>query len=176
MDVIHFTQGATDPLTSFGASGARFLPLADGSGDTYVSCLHLERGARITAPSIPTPQRSSSSTAASPSSPISTPAFNSPAAWAPYAPTTNPISSNRPPAPLSSSSKRPISSHTPAGYPRPNALLDRRGPATPPSRDSGYAIGPRGGLICMRFPDSGLVYRSEAMDRFSSRIPDSLRL
>jgi hypothetical protein len=26
MDVIHFTQGATDPPTSFGASGARFLP------------------------------------------------------------------------------------------------------------------------------------------------------
>jgi hypothetical protein len=52
MDVIHFTQGATDPLTSFGASGARFLPLADGTGDTHVSCLHLEKGARVNAPSI----------------------------------------------------------------------------------------------------------------------------
>jgi hypothetical protein len=52
MDVIHFTHGATDPLTGFESSGARFLPLADGSGDTHISCLHLEKGSRITAPSI----------------------------------------------------------------------------------------------------------------------------
>jgi hypothetical protein len=52
MDVIHFTQGATDPLKGFDSAGARFVPLADGSGDTHVSCLHLERGGRITAPSI----------------------------------------------------------------------------------------------------------------------------
>ena len=52
MDVIHFTQGATDPLTGFDASGAGFLPLAVGTGDTHVSCLHLEKGATVSAPSI----------------------------------------------------------------------------------------------------------------------------
>jgi hypothetical protein len=52
MRVIHFTQGATDPLRQFRATGAHFVPLADGSGDTHVSCLHLEKGGRITAPSI----------------------------------------------------------------------------------------------------------------------------
>jgi hypothetical protein len=52
MDVIHFTRGATDPLKGFGATGARFLPLADGTGDTHVSCLHLEQGGKISAPSI----------------------------------------------------------------------------------------------------------------------------
>jgi redox-sensitive bicupin YhaK (pirin superfamily) len=51
MDVIHFTHNATDRLRSFGARGARFLPLADGTCDTHVSCLHLEEGARIPAPS-----------------------------------------------------------------------------------------------------------------------------
>jgi hypothetical protein len=52
MRVIHFTHGATDPLEGFGATGARFLPLADGIGDTHVSCMHLEEGATIEAPSI----------------------------------------------------------------------------------------------------------------------------
>jgi hypothetical protein len=52
MDVIHFTKGATDPLESFGASGACFLPLADGQGDTHLSCLHLKKGGKIAAPSI----------------------------------------------------------------------------------------------------------------------------
>jgi hypothetical protein len=52
MRVIHFTQGATDLLTGFDSSGARFLPLADGTGDTHISCLHLEQGARVNAPSI----------------------------------------------------------------------------------------------------------------------------
>jgi hypothetical protein len=52
MDVIHFTQGATDPLNDFGAKGVRFLPLADGTGDPHVSCAHLESGATIQAPSI----------------------------------------------------------------------------------------------------------------------------
>jgi len=51
MKVIHFTHGATDPLEGFGATGARFLPLADGIGDTHVSCMHLEKGARIAWPS-----------------------------------------------------------------------------------------------------------------------------
>jgi hypothetical protein len=52
MDVIHFTRGAADPLSEFNATGARFLPLADGTGDTHVSCLHMEEGASIPAPSI----------------------------------------------------------------------------------------------------------------------------
>src|SRR5882724_11817222 len=52
MDVIHFTERATDPLEGFGASGASFLPLADGQGDTHISCLHLEIGGKIEAPSI----------------------------------------------------------------------------------------------------------------------------
>ncbi|MGH8228602.1 MAG: hypothetical protein ACREU3_12000 [Steroidobacteraceae bacterium] len=51
MRVIHFTHGATDPLWN-PASGARFVPLADGFGATYLSCLHLEPGARI--PEAPT--------------------------------------------------------------------------------------------------------------------------
>jgi hypothetical protein len=52
MDVIHFTQGATDPLNDFRAKGVRFLPLADGTADSHVSCAHLEPGATIQAPSI----------------------------------------------------------------------------------------------------------------------------
>jgi hypothetical protein len=32
MDVIHFTQGATDPLTGFDSARSRFVPLADGTG------------------------------------------------------------------------------------------------------------------------------------------------
>lgn len=50
MHVIHFTRGATDPLTAFDSTGVRFLPLADGQGDTHVSCAHLEPGAKIGAP------------------------------------------------------------------------------------------------------------------------------
>jgi hypothetical protein len=52
MRVIHFTHRATDSLESFDASGASFLPLADGQGDTHISCLHLEIGGKIEAPSI----------------------------------------------------------------------------------------------------------------------------
>jgi hypothetical protein len=52
MRVIHFTHAATDPLPGFGATGASFLPLADGQGDTHLSCLHLEKGGKIEAPSI----------------------------------------------------------------------------------------------------------------------------
>lgn len=46
MRVIHFTQGATDPLWNT-ASGARYVLLADGFGTTHLSCLHLEPGAKI---------------------------------------------------------------------------------------------------------------------------------
>jgi hypothetical protein len=52
MRVIHFTQPAADPLKGFGAAGASFLPLADGETDTHISCLHLEKGGKIKAPSI----------------------------------------------------------------------------------------------------------------------------
>jgi redox-sensitive bicupin YhaK (pirin superfamily) len=56
MDVIHFTKRAADPLKAFGAAAAApavsFLPLADGEGDTHISCLHLEMGGKIEAPSI----------------------------------------------------------------------------------------------------------------------------
>lgn len=50
MHVIHFTRGAADPLTAFDSRSVRFLPPADGSGDTHVSCAHLEPGAQIEAP------------------------------------------------------------------------------------------------------------------------------
>jgi hypothetical protein len=52
MDVIHFIQAAADPLTSFSATGACFLPLADGNGNSHISCLHLERNAKVSSPSI----------------------------------------------------------------------------------------------------------------------------
>ena len=52
MDIIHFTHGASDPLESSGAEGAHFLPLADGHGDTHISCVHLDPGATIGAPSL----------------------------------------------------------------------------------------------------------------------------
>jgi hypothetical protein len=52
MKVVHLTLGAGDPLTSFAASGASFLPLADGGGETHINSLHLEKGGRIDAPSI----------------------------------------------------------------------------------------------------------------------------
>ena len=52
MDVIHFTHHATDPLQGFAASGARFLPLADGQGDTQISCLHLEKNGKVPSPSL----------------------------------------------------------------------------------------------------------------------------
>jgi hypothetical protein len=52
MIVIHFTHAAADPLTSFQSTGASFLPLADGQGDTHISCLHLKIDGKIEAPSI----------------------------------------------------------------------------------------------------------------------------
>jgi hypothetical protein len=52
MLIIHFTQGATDPLTTHDAKGVRFLPLADGTGESHLSCAHLEPGATVNAPSL----------------------------------------------------------------------------------------------------------------------------
>jgi redox-sensitive bicupin YhaK (pirin superfamily) len=52
MRVIHFTEGATDPLEGFDAKGVHFVPLADGSNNTHISCAHLDAGAKIDAPSL----------------------------------------------------------------------------------------------------------------------------
>jgi hypothetical protein len=51
LKIIHFTDGATDPLQAFRAQRAKFVPLADGAGDTHLSCLHLQPGATIEDPS-----------------------------------------------------------------------------------------------------------------------------
>jgi hypothetical protein len=52
MYVIHFTPGAADPLTHMGATGACFVPLMKGQGNSDVSCLHLDAHARISSPSL----------------------------------------------------------------------------------------------------------------------------
>jgi hypothetical protein len=52
MIVLHFTYLAADPLTDCDATGARFLPLMEGHGSPHVSCLHLDSGASIPAPSV----------------------------------------------------------------------------------------------------------------------------
>jgi hypothetical protein len=52
MVLMHFSPGAADPLTDFDATGARFVPLAAGQGTSHVSCLHLNSGASIPAPSL----------------------------------------------------------------------------------------------------------------------------
>ena len=57
MRVIHFTHNAADPLQGFAASRASFLHLADGQGDTHISCLHLEMDAKLKHPPSPTPPR-----------------------------------------------------------------------------------------------------------------------
>jgi hypothetical protein len=50
MKIIHFKEGATTELAEFNSRGARLVPLADGDGDTHVSCIHLAAGAEISAP------------------------------------------------------------------------------------------------------------------------------
>jgi hypothetical protein len=59
MNIIHFTRGAADPLSAFAATAAapavHFLPLADGEGDTHISCLHIERNAMVPSPSLTHP-------------------------------------------------------------------------------------------------------------------------
>jgi hypothetical protein len=52
MDVIHFTERAADPLDGFDATGALFVPLLEGQGNSHVSCLHLHSNARISSPSL----------------------------------------------------------------------------------------------------------------------------
>lgn len=50
--VSHFTRGATDPLTASDAQRGRFVPLADGGGDSHLGCAHLDPGAVIRSPSL----------------------------------------------------------------------------------------------------------------------------
>jgi len=52
MRVIHSTSPAADPLKAFDATGASFLPLADGQGGTHISRLRLSIGGKIDAPSV----------------------------------------------------------------------------------------------------------------------------
>lgn len=47
MQVIHFTEGATDPLQEIAASDARFVQLAEGSGESHLGCLHLGPGGNL---------------------------------------------------------------------------------------------------------------------------------
>jgi hypothetical protein len=51
MLIIHFTSNAADPLADFAATGTCFVPLLKGQGSFHVSCLHLNSGALIPAPS-----------------------------------------------------------------------------------------------------------------------------
>ena len=50
MQVIHFTDGASDPLQAFRSQRARFVPLADGAGETHLSCVHLRPRASVEDP------------------------------------------------------------------------------------------------------------------------------
>jgi hypothetical protein len=52
MLIIHFTEPAADPLETFDATAARFVPLMEGQGNSHVSCLHLDSNARIASPSL----------------------------------------------------------------------------------------------------------------------------
>lgn len=53
MQVIHFTQGATDELNGrFRALGVGSVSLADGAGDTHLTCLHFVPGATVLAPPV----------------------------------------------------------------------------------------------------------------------------
>jgi hypothetical protein len=49
MDVIHFTEGATDPLLAFRARLARLVPIAEGP-HVRLSCLNLASDAAIIKP------------------------------------------------------------------------------------------------------------------------------
>ena len=47
MQVIHFTEDATDQFWGSLGRGARFVTLMEATGDVHVTCLHLSPGARI---------------------------------------------------------------------------------------------------------------------------------
>jgi len=51
--VIHFTEGATDPLEEIASRGARFVQLVAGCGESNVGCLQLGAGGRLARRSIP---------------------------------------------------------------------------------------------------------------------------
>ena len=47
MQVIDFTEGATDQLWGSVGRGARFVTLLEATGDVHVTCLHLSPDARV---------------------------------------------------------------------------------------------------------------------------------
>ena len=47
MKVIHFTEGAAEHFESSQVTLTKFVPLLQGTTDTYVTCLHLLPGASI---------------------------------------------------------------------------------------------------------------------------------
>ena len=47
MQVIHFTEGATDPLEEVASRDARFVRRAVGSGESQLGCLHLGAGGSL---------------------------------------------------------------------------------------------------------------------------------
>jgi hypothetical protein len=52
MHIIQFTPAAADPLNHFGTTGAFFVPLLEGQGDSHISCLHLDSNSKIASPSL----------------------------------------------------------------------------------------------------------------------------
>jgi hypothetical protein len=50
MLVVHFTDGATDPLMAFRSQRARLVPLSDGAGEIHRSRLHLQPSASVEDP------------------------------------------------------------------------------------------------------------------------------
>jgi hypothetical protein len=47
MKVIHFTEGAAELFESSQVTLTKFIPLLQGTADTYVTCLHLLPGASL---------------------------------------------------------------------------------------------------------------------------------
>ena len=47
MKVIHFTEGAAEPFESSQVCLTKFIPLLQGTADTYVTCLHFLPGASV---------------------------------------------------------------------------------------------------------------------------------
>jgi hypothetical protein len=47
MKVIHFTEGAAEFVESSRVSLTKFVPLLQGTGETYLTCLHLLPGAML---------------------------------------------------------------------------------------------------------------------------------
>ena len=47
MQLIHFTEGATDPLEESESRAAHFVRLIEGSGSSQLGCLHLQSGGKL---------------------------------------------------------------------------------------------------------------------------------